>query len=89
MRCGYVTGFATPIKDRVDKDLLNGIKNTGFGFAEFLLVLLKSLPEMDFVTLQVELDALGLDADASCNMFPASIRLTDTGRDVEAARLYP
>ena len=88
MRYGYVTGFATHIKNRVDYSLLRDIKTSNFDFAEFPLVLLQSLPDEEFDQLCSELKIIGLDADASCNMFPPHLRLTGPQRDTEAARLY-
>lgn len=88
MRYGYVTGFATHIKDKVDYSLLRDIKTSGFDFVEFPLVLLQNLPDEEFERLCHELKIIGLDADACCNMFPSYLRLTGPQRDIEAAQLY-
>lgn len=88
MRYGYVTGFATAIKDRVDLALLEDIKSVGFDFVEFPLVLLDKLSSDEFEKLLRQLESMDLAADASCNMFPAHLRLTGPDRDFPAVELY-
>ena len=88
MRYGYATGFATPLKDRIDYRLLEDIREGGYDFVEFPLMLLSALPLEECRRAAGRLKELGLGADSCCNMFPASLRLTGPRRDWEAARVY-
>lgn len=88
MRFGYCTGFATPVKDRIDYRLLENIAAAGYDYAEFPLALLSSLSEEDFTALSRHLEALGLACDACCNMFPARVRLIGPEEDDETVREY-
>ena len=88
MRYGYCTGFASMTKDRVDDRLLADIREAGFDFAELPLMQTAALPEQSFRELARRFASLGLAADASCNMFPPTLRLTGPRAELTPVREY-
>lgn len=75
MRYGMCTDFATKTRDRVEYELLRRIKDAGFDFVEFPLMMIETLSDEDFETLLKELKRLELACDVSCNFFPGRIKV--------------
>ncbi len=88
MRYGYATGFATPVRDKVDDALLTLIQKAGFDFVEFPLMKLATQTLEELRQVAARLKGLGLGADCCCNMFPGHLRLTGPERNWQAAREY-
>lgn len=88
MRYGFCTGFATKISDAIDYDLLEKIKDVGYDFVEFPLMLIESLSDEEFEKLLPVLDRLGLKCDAICNLFPARVRVIGPDAKKEAIDSY-
>ncbi|HOE88507.1 MAG TPA: sugar phosphate isomerase/epimerase family protein [Sphaerochaeta sp.] len=76
MRYGMCTDIATATRDRVEYELLKRIKEAGFDFVEFPLMMIETLSDDDFEVLLAELKRLGLACDCSCNFFPGRIKVT-------------
>jgi sugar phosphate isomerase/epimerase len=75
MRYGFCANFSTPIKDRMDYDLLDEIRRSGFDFVEFPLMLAASVSEREFDELCGYIEAHGMACDCACNLFPNSLRV--------------
>lgn len=88
MRYGFCTGFATTITDAIDYGLLEKIKDAGYDFVEFPLMLVESLSDKEFEELLPVLDRLELDCDAVCNLFPSRIRVVGSDVDKGAIDSY-
>jgi D-psicose/D-tagatose/L-ribulose 3-epimerase len=88
MRYGFCTGFATTMTDAIDYDLLEKIKDAGYDFVEFPLMLIESLSDQEFEALLSELGRIGIDCDAVCNLFPARVRVIGPDADKAAIDSY-
>lgn len=88
MRYGFCTGFATTITDAIDYKLLGKIKDAGYDFVEFPMMLIESLSDQEFEELLPVLGRLGLDCDAVCNLFPSRIRVVGSDVDKDAIDSY-
>lgn len=76
MRYGMCTDIATSTRDRVEYALLERIKEAGFDYVEFPLMMIETLSDDDFEFLLKELRRLDLACDCSCNYFPGRIKVT-------------
>ena len=76
MRYGMCTDIATATRDRVEYELVRRIKEAGFDFVEFPLMMIETLSDEDFEVLLKELKRLDLACDCSCNYFPGRIKVT-------------
>lgn len=70
------TDYATTIRDRVEYGLVQRIKEAGFDFIEFPLMMIETLSDGEFEKLLAELKRLDLACDSSCNFFPGRIKVT-------------
>jgi len=88
MRYGMCTDIATATRDRVEYALVQRIKEAGFDFVEFPLMMIETLSDEDFETLLATLDRLGLACDCSCNYFPGRIKVTGPAIDTAQIDAY-
>jgi sugar phosphate isomerase/epimerase len=79
------TDIATTTRDRVEYELVGRIKEAGFDFVEFPLMMIEALSEEDFEKLIAELESLDLACDCCCNYFPGRIKVT--GPTVDKAEI--
>ena len=88
MRYGMCTDIATATRDRVEYALLERIKEAGFDYVEFPLMMIETLSEEDFDFLLKELKRLDLKCDCSCNYFPGRIKVTGPDANKEIIDAY-
>ncbi len=88
MRYGMCTDIATSTRDRVEYALLERIKEAGFDYVEFPLMMIETLSDEDFETLLKELKRLDLACDCSCNYFPGRIKVTGPEKDKATIDAY-
>lgn len=88
MRYGMCTDIATATRDRVEYALLERIKEAGFDYVEFPLMMIETLEENEFEHLLEELARLDLACDCSCNLFPGRIRVTGPDTDSRSIDAY-
>ena len=88
MRFGMCTDIATATRDRVEYALLERIKEAGFDYVEFPLMMIDTLSDEDFEYLLSELKRLDLACDCSCNYFPGRIKVTGPTRDRKEIDAY-
>lgn len=81
MKYGFCTWFATLFKDGVDYELLEQVKQAGYDYAEFPLMVTARISNAEFDRLTAYMKELNLGADVSCNLFPKEVRVT--GNDVD------
>ena len=81
MRYGFCANFSTPVKDRIDYDLLANIRQWGFDFVEFPLMLIASISEGEFDELYSYIKTHRMDCDSACNLFPADLRVVGKEAD--------
>jgi sugar phosphate isomerase/epimerase len=82
------TDIATSTRDRVEYELLERIKDAGFDYVEFPLMMIDTLSDDEFEHLLSELKRLGLDCDCSCNYFPGRIKVTGPTANKEEIDAY-
>jgi len=88
MRYGMCTDIATSTRDRVEYPLLEKIKDAGFDYVEFPLMMIDTLSDEDFDFLLSELKRLELACDCSCNYFPGRIKVTGPAVNMEEIKEY-
>ena len=88
MRFGMCTDIATATRDRVEYALLERIKEAGFDYVEFPLMMIDTLSDEDFEYLLKELKRLDLACDCSCNYFPGRIKVTGPTANKEEIDAY-
>ena len=88
MRYGFCANFSTPIKDRIDYDLLDEIRMTGFDFVEFPLMLVASISRPEFDELCDYIQTHGMACDSACNLFPTTLRVIGKDADPSAIAAY-
>ena len=88
MRYGFCTDTATLTRGEVEYSLVRRIKEAGFDFVEFPLMMIDTLPDAAFERLLAELRSLKLDCDCACNYFPGSIKVVGPAADKEAINAY-
>ncbi len=88
MRYGMCTDIATSTRDRVEYALLERIKDAGFDYVEFPLMMIETLSDEDFEFLLRELARLELACDCSCNYFPGRIKVTGPEKDDSVIEAY-
>lgn len=76
MRFGFCTGFATGFAEHIDFEMLRDIKWAGYDYAELPLMQIAAVEEAEFEKLSRTFEELALGCDASCNLFPGSVRVT-------------
>ncbi len=82
------TDIATATRDRVEYALLERIKEAGFDYVEFPLMMIDTLSDEDFEFLLKELKRLDLACDCSCNYFPGRIKVTGPTANKEEIDAY-
>lgn len=88
MKYGFCTDIATKTRDQVEYELLSRIKEAGFDYVEFPLMMIETLSDEAFETLLHKLKELGLGCDCSCNYFPSSIKVVGPSADKEKIGAY-
>ncbi len=88
MRYGFCTEFATPQKNAADYGLVRRIKEAGYDFIEFRLMLIAGLNDDEFAELSRFLKDIALPCDVCCALFPKTIRLVGAEADRERIRGY-
>lgn len=88
MRYGFCTDIATTTRGEVEYALLRRIKEAGFDYAEFPLMMIETLSDEAFETLLGELKTLGLACDCTCNYFPSSIKVVGPEADKAQINTY-
>lgn len=85
MRYGFCTGFTAAMDGTAFYPLLEEVLRSGYDYVEFPLMQTAVLPQSAFDALVRWLADAHLAADATCSMFPGSLRLT--GPEVDFGRL--
>lgn len=88
MRYGFCTDIATKTRDRVEYSLIERIKDAGFDFVEFPLMMIETLSKEEFEILLSELKRIGLDCDVCCNYFPGRIKVVGPSANKEEIDAY-
>ena len=88
MRFGMCTDIATSTRDRVEYALVERIKEAGFDYVEFPLMMIETLSDEEFEHLLSELKRLDLACDCSCNYFPGRIKVTGPSVNKEEIDAY-
>jgi D-psicose/D-tagatose/L-ribulose 3-epimerase len=88
LRYGFCKEFSTPLRDRIDYDLVTKIKEAGFDYIELRLMLVAFLSEKDFEVLIKYLKDIDLPCDVCCALFPKTVRVTGKDANSEVIRNY-
>ena len=88
MRYGFCTGFAASMTGAIHYPLIDAVAAAGYDYVEFPLMQTAALSDAAFDTLEAYLADVKLAADCTCNMFPASLRITEPTLDKRAVGDY-
>lgn len=88
MRYGFCTGFAASMTGPISYPLIDAVAAAGYDYVEFPLMQTAALSDAAFDTLAAYLADAKLAADCTCNMFPASLRITEPKLDRQAVGGY-
>jgi len=88
MRYGFCTDTATSTRGEVEYTLVRRIKDAGFDYAEFPLMMIDALSDEAFEQLLNELQAIRLDCDCACNYFPGRIKVVGPDANMDEIRAY-
>lgn len=88
MRFGFCTEFAAVDKNIIDYDLVRRIKEAGYDYVEFPLMLIEKISDEEFEKVVATVKELNLSCEVCCGMFPKTVKLTGPQVDKEQIAAY-